>query len=380
MHNTQYIVELRIYNNTIFVYLLLKFDFFFYFLYTITMISNMSYHKQRDIINNEKLSEILVMLPDYVSDFFVAIENNSSALTRLNYGYDLRTFFDFLSIKLNVKMCEISLENLESLKVRDIERYLSYVSMYEKNGKVITNKDRGKARKLSALRSFFKFLFNSDMISSNIITKISTPKIHQKEIIRLEVDEVVKLLNEAENPVDLTKREQGYNKKTKARDVAILSVFLGTGVRISELVGLNIDDVDFNNNSFKITRKGGNEVVLYFSDEVKSALLDWIEERKDIETIEENDKSLFLSLQRKRITPRAVENLVKKYAHAVTPLKKISPHKLRSTYGTNLYRETQDIYIVADVLGHKDVNTTKKHYAAISEDIRRNASTVVKLR
>lgn len=344
------------------------------------MNSNMTYHKQRDLINQEKLSEILVSLPDYVPDFFVAIENNSSSLTRLNYGYDLRSFFDFLSSKFNVKMSDISLENLEELKVRDIERYLSYVSMYEKNGKIVTNKERGKARKLSALRSFFKYLFNSDMISSNIITKISTPKIHQKEIIRLEVDEVVKLLNEAENPVDLTKREQGYNKLTKARDLAILSVFLGTGVRISELVGLNVDDIDFNNNSFKITRKGGNEVVLYFSDEVKSALLDWLDVRKDIETAVENDKALFLSLQRKRITPRAVENLVKKYAHAVTPLKKISPHKLRSTYGTNLYRETQDIYIVADVLGHKDVNTTKKHYAAISEDIRRNASTVVKLR
>ena len=140
------------------------------------------------------------------------------------------------------------------------------------------------------------------------------------------------------------------------------------------------NDIDFNNSSFKITRKGGNEVVLYFSDEVKSALLNWLEERNHIETIDKNEKALFLSLQRKRITPRAVENLVKKYALAIAPLKKISPHKLRSTYGTNLYRETQDIYIVADVLGHKDVNTTKKHYAAISEDIRRNASTKVKLR
>ena len=115
-------------------------------------------------------------------------------------------------------------------------------------------------------------------------------------------------------------------------------------------------------------------------NEVKEALINWFKVRQDIKTLQEDEKAVFLSLQRKRITPRAVENLVKKYSQAVTPLKKISPHKLRSTYGTNLYRETQDIYIVADVLGHKDVNTTKKHYAAISEDIRRNASTKVKLR
>ena len=85
-------------------------------------------------------------------------------------------------------------------------------------------------------------------------------------------------------------------------------------------------------------------------------------------------------MQSKRLTVRAVENLVKKYAAIVTPQKRISPHKLRSTYGTNLYRETGDIYLVADVLGHKDVNTTRKHYAAVSEDRRRLAAKVVKLR
>lgn len=340
---------------------------------------NLTYHKQRDIINQEKLSEILSTLPDYVADFFLAIENNSSSLTRLNYGYDIRLFFDYLAGKLNKKIIDISVEDLNAVTARDIEKFLSYVSFYEKDGKAHTNKERGKARKLSALRSLFKYLFNIDLISSNVITKISTPKIHQKEIIRLEVDEVVKLLNQTENPVNLTTRQQSYNKITKERDLAIMSVFLGTGIRISELVGLNINDIDFNNNSFKITRKGGNEVVLYFSDEVKDAMLSWLKVRQDIDC-DVNENALFLSLQKKRITPRAVENLVKKYSRAVTPLKKISPHKLRSTYGTNLYRETQDIYVVADVLGHKDVNTTKKHYAAISEDIRRSASTKVKLR
>ena len=342
--------------------------------------SRISYHKERDIINQEKLAELLRELPDYLPDFFIAIENNSSTLTRLNYGYDLRLFFEYLAEKLNKSVLDITLEDLNAIKARDVERFLSYISYYEKDGKVFVNQERGKARKLSALRSFFKFLFNSDLISANVITKISTPKIHQKEIIRLEVDEVVKLLNQAENPTNLTKREQGYNKITRDRDLAIMSVFLGTGIRISELVGLNLDDIDFNNNSFKIVRKGGNEVVLYFSDEVKQALINWIKIRQDIKTLNEDEKAVFLSLQRKRITPRAVENLVKKYSQAVTPLKKISPHKLRSTYGTNLYRETQDIYIVADVLGHKDVNTTKKHYAAISEYIRRNASTKFKLR
>jgi site-specific recombinase XerD len=200
------------------------------------------------------------------------------------------------------------------------------------------------------------------------------PKLHEKEIIRLEIDEVVKLINQAENPDLLTKNQQSFNKHTKVRDVAILTLFLGTGIRISELVGLNIEDIDFSINGFKITRKGGNQVVLYFSDVVRKALIQYIEERNNNKKTPKDESALFLSLQNKRIGVRAVEKLVKKYSSVVTPLKKITPHKLRSTYGTNLYRETQDIYIVADVLGHKDVNTTKRHYAAISEDLRKNAA------
>jgi site-specific recombinase XerD len=93
-----------------------------------------------------------------------------------------------------------------------------------------------------------------------------------------------------------------------------------------------------------------------------------------------HENAFFLSMQNKRLSVRSVEKLVKKYASKVTSLKKITPHKLRSTYGTNLYKETGDIYLVADVLGHKDVNTTKKHYAAIDDSRRRMAASAVKLR
>ena len=342
--------------------------------------NKINYHALMDLNNQKKIIEELNYFPGFVHDFLVSIENNTSSLTWINYLTDLKLFFNYLSNILSKDSNKISLTDIDKIKSRDIERFLSYVSYFEKDGKVHINKEKGKARKLSAIRSLFKFLFKSDLISSNVVSKISTPKIHEKEIVRLDPDEVAKLLDEAETPENLTKREISYNKKTKERDVAMLTLFLGTGIRISECVGLNINDINLNDNSFKITRKGGNEVVLYFSNEVKEALLNWINVREKIETINKDEPALFLSLQRKRITPRAVENLVKKYSQAVTPLKKISPHKLRSTYGTSLYRETQDIYIVADVLGHKDVNTTKKHYAAIDEDIRRNASTKVKLR
>ncbi len=328
----------------------------------------------------DKVSENLKKLPDYCLNYFLGIENYTSPLTRLNYSRDLMIFFDYIAKNVffkNVK--EISFEDLNNLKSRDIEQYMSYLSYYEYNNKVYHNGEKGKARKMASVKSFFKYNFKQDNLETDVASKVDTPKIHTKEITRLEIDEVCKLLNEADTPTHLTKMQQAFNKHTKTRDVAILSLFLGTGIRVSECVGININDVDFENNSFKITRKGGNQVILYFSDEVKNSLIEWIKDR-NILLQNSKETALFVSLQKKRITTRAVENIVKKYSLIASPLKKISPHKLRSTYGTNLYRETGDIYVVAEVLGHKDVNTTKKHYAAISEDIRRNAANKVKLR
>ena len=202
---------------------------------------------------------------------------------------------------------------------------------------------------------------------------------HEKPIIRLEPDEVATLLDIVENGEGLTEKQKQYHKKNVLRDMAILVLFLTTGIRVSELVSLNIKDLDFKNNSFVVTRKGGNRVVLYFDEETAEALTDYLEERKG-EGSYELPSPLFLSMQGKRITVRSVENMVKKYAALAAPLKKISPHKLRSTFGTMLYGETGDIYLVADVLGHKDVNTTRKHYAAMSEENRRRASKAIKLR
>ncbi len=343
-----------------------------------------NYFVDRNNANNLKLRELLKKLPDFCLDYFIGIESRTTPLTRLNYALDLKIFFEYLTTEIpqfeGKKVTDLNFADLNRITATILERYLSYLNYYKHNGKVYNNNEKAKARKLSAVRSMLKYFFKKEKLESDVSVKIEMPKLHEKEIIRLEIDEVVKLINQAENPDLLTKNQQSFNKHTKVRDVAILTLFLGTGIRISELVGLNIEDIDFSINGFKITRKGGNQVVLYFSEEVRKALIQYIEERNNNKKTPKDEPALFLSLQNKRIGVRAVEKLVKKYSSVVTPLKKITPHKLRSTYGTNLYRETQDIYIVADVLGHKDVNTTKKHYAAITEDARRSVANVVKLR
>lgn len=340
-----------------------------------------NYIQDRNKKSNDKLRKIVLSLPDYCTDFFIGIEQSTSILTRLNYASDINIFFYYLSQEVFFKDSKyISIEDLEKLKSRDFEMFLSYISDFTKDGVSYQNNDSAKARKLSSVRALFKYLYNNDKLSHNETAKIRTPKIHTKPIIHLEPNEVVKLLNESEKPTELTKREIAFNRVTTVRDTALLSLFLGTGIRVSECVGLNVKDIDLENNAFKITRKGGNQTILYFSDEVKKPLVNWIEERKY--WLDENSKeeALFLSLQKKRICVRAVEKLVKKYSSIASPLKKITPHKLRSTYGTTLYQETNDIYVVAEVLGHKDVNTTKKHYASMSDDIKRSVVNKVKLR
>jgi site-specific recombinase XerD len=344
-----------------------------------------NYFSERNIKNLEKIKELEKKLPDCASDFLLGIEENSSVLTRRAYCYDMLTFFTFLKNECpkfdGKNVVDFTYDDLNRVTDTDIEHYLSYLNSFvREDGKTYSNSAKTKSRKFASVRAMFKFFYKKNKIKENITEKVTPPKTHEKEIIRLEVDEVSNLLDYVENGDKLTKMQQSFHEHTAKRDVAILTLFLGTGIRISELVGLDITDIDFKQRGFTITRKGGNRVILYFGDEVDKALQDYMKVRMENKYVSKDEKALFLSLQNKRISVRAVELLVKKYSKLVTSLKKITPHKLRSTYGTNLYKETGDIYVVADVLGHKDVNTTKKYYAAITDDIRRNAANKVKLR
>ena len=344
-----------------------------------------TYHEQTYIDNTLRLRDVLNTLPPFAKDFFRAIEPTTSAKTRISYAYDIRVFFNFLiennPVYNKYNPTQFTLKDLENIEPVDIEEYLEYLKVYNTKEKQITNGEKGLARKFSALRSFYKYFYRHQAIAKNPTEFVEMPKIHEKAIIRLDVDEVALLLDYVETcGSKLSGQKKVYYEKTKTRDLAILTLLLGTGIRVSECVGLDLNDVDFKNNAIKVTRKGGNEMFIYFGKEVRSALQNYLEERAAATPLPGNENALFLSTQRKRMGVQAIENMVKKYARQITPNKKITPHKLRSTYGTSLYKETGDIYLVADVLGHKDVNTTKKHYAAIDDERRRQAASAVTLR
>ena len=347
--------------------------------------SELPYYEQKDRENTIRLRNMIKELPPFCTDFFRGIEPQTSSRTRIAYAYDLKIFFDFLRkenpVLNKLELREITLSHLDQLHVTDLEEYMEYLKyrFNEKNQEVV-NKERGIMRKIASLKSFYNYFYRKEMLKNNPAALVQLPKLHDKEIIRLDVDEVALLLDEVEKGESLTDKQKTFHEKTKVRDLALLTLLLGTGIRVSECVGLNINDIDFKNGGIRIHRKGGKEVTVYFGIEVENALRDYLDQRQDMTPEKGNEDALFLSLQMKRISVRSVENLVKKYAKIVTPLKKITPHKLRSTYGTTLYQETGDIYLVADVLGHTDVNTTKKHYAALDDARRRSARDKVKLR
>ncbi len=348
--------------------------------------NQLTYHEQVKVNNTLRLRELLKTMPPFAKDYFRAIEPTTSTRTRISYAYDIRVFFQFLLDEnpafKNKTMDDFTVDVLDRLKSVDIEEYMEYLKVYHsEQGTLKTNGEKAMKRKMVALRGFYAYYYKRELIKTNPTVLVDMPKIHDKAIVRLDADETASLLDYIEHCGDtLTGQKKVYWEKTKVRDLALVTLLLGTGIRVSECVGLDIGDVDFKNNGIKVVRKGGNEMVVYFGDEVEKALLNYLDERKGVTPLVGHENALFLSTQRKRIGVQAVENLVKKYASQITSTKKITPHKLRSTYGTSLYQETNDIYLVADVLGHKDVNTTKKHYAAMDDKRRRQAATAVRLR
>lgn len=353
-----------------------------------------AYRAAVDAQRIQQIRQIIKDLPASCADFMRGIAMTTSTFTRLAYALDLRTFFHYLRSErvafANKPLTQFDDADIGRISQSDLEAYVEYLSLYFKDSptettdhainRPVVNHELAIKRKLSSLRSYFDYMFRSKRLPSNVTQLVALPKIHEKPILRLTLDEMQKMLEMSQTGADMTKGQQKFHQLTATRDYAMLSLFLGTGIRVSECVGLNLEDVDFTQNAFLITRKGGNQVVLYFPQEVAEALQAYYDQRIQTDALPGHENAFFLSLQRRRITQRAVQNLVKKYASYAAPLKpRISPHKLRSTFGTNLYHATGDIYLVADVLGHTSVDTTRKHYADMTDSRRRAAAAHVRL-
>jgi site-specific recombinase XerD len=342
----------------------------------------MTYREEEYNQLDAKLEKILKRLPSFCKDFLVGKKHTTTIKTRVAYALDLVKFFNYIENEVHKHITTVT--ELESITPVDISNYLEYITEYTLDGKdekVIKNKNAGLKRKLLTIRSLYSYFFRMEIIRKKPASLVETPKVERKrEIIRLEDEEREKFLDVVE-----TGRNNKFENATKNRDIAIISIALGTGVRVDEIRGLNISDIEFIDNeediggTLQITGKGGVERKLYFGRDVGDNLKAYMEERQMITAKAGNEDALFLSIQKTRINAKSIWRMVKKYGKQASK-KNITPHKLRKTFGTNLYVETGDIYLVADTLGHKNVNTTKDFYASVTDEKKKQAGSVVKLR
>ncbi len=332
------------------------------------------------------LREYTSQLPDFVTEYLIEYYTGESINTQIGYAIDIRVFFNYLKNEVlegidDIK--QISVKDINNLKVTDLIRFKSYLREYEQethtvSGKVIKrvykNSAYGINRKMSAVRGMFIYLYKTEQIKENITDKVDFAKLHQKIKKRLTSQETCDLLDVIYNGEKYYEgRLLTEYKKRKLRDAAIFTTYLGTGIRVSELINLNIEDIDLDTNSFIVTRKGGDQQEIYMPQQVKETISDYLKsEEKLRESIEKG--ALFISRNAKRFTTAGIEKLLKNYCRTVsiTNPDKTRPHALRRTFACQLLEDGVDIKMVAELLGHKNIEITHKYYAQYSVKARKD--------
>ncbi len=347
----------------------------------------MNYREQTNDAYIEKIREISSELPDFCRPFFSSKKQTYERRSTYAYAMDLKVFFEYIvqtnPIFKGKSIKEIPIEIFNSLNYHDINDYLDFLEKYTLDGIERRNSDSGKRRKFASLQTFCKFLKQKGYIENNPIEGAERPTLHKKDIITLTTDEKKELFFSISSGYGMRTFQDAINAYCRTRDYAILMLFLGTGIRVSELVGLDIEDIDFKENMIHIIRKGGKEGHVYFDAQVKKALMDYYSPTSDnIGTrgafkAPAEERAFFISRKRNRLSVRSVQSMIEKYkelAFGQNYKKKITCHSMRKTYGTELYRQKGDIKLISDVLGHSSIATTQAYYAGTSEERRKEAA------
>ena len=351
-----------------------------------------AYLSEHDSQLRQKLIEKKSELPRFCASFFSSLDNTSKLdSTQLGYASDLDIFFDFIIDTFpeyaDTPKKSLPIDCLTQLTKEDIEYY---IGTYLKDMR--DNNDKARARKLASLRRLYKHFYANKKIEYNpadfLEITFNTAK-KDEDINYLRPNEVAILLDAIDKGEGLPEKyvRSKWYQRNRLRDLAIVTLLLGTGMRISECVGLDLDAIDFENGSIYIIRKGHKGANIPMGDEVEQALRTYIKgdperpesmSRAGYEPDEKDKNALFLSPSHKRLTVRAIENLIPKYVQYALPQlasrASFSPHKMRASFGTNLYAEIGDVKAVADLLGHKSTQTTETFYISRSRDERRRAA------
>ena len=326
----------------------------------------------------ERLYQLCDTLPPCCESFLTKTGTARTISTRWEYAMELSRFFDYL-IYVSPVFCDLNkrdftTEHIKQITAEDITGYISF--HYDKK-----KMKRTLARKRAVLSSFFKYLMINQIIEYNPAAASTPVKVPESdEVIHLNVSEQLQLLDAVDSGDYLPEKKKIYHDRYKMRDYAIILLFLDTGMRISELHGINIGHVNIQKRSVRVRRKGGNEQTLYYSDEAAEALSYVLEARWKY-MVGVNDP-LFVTLQGKRLSIRAIQVLVKKYTDSALPEKAgtITPHKMRSSFAMTYYREEKDILALQRKLGHKKLATTNIYAKATNKEMEDTRSVIEKAR
>lgn len=307
----------------------------------------------------KQMERLIQNQPEYVAGFYYYMDFHEHT-TREVY------------VRKIIKFLRETEKNIEDITMDDITQYIS--KLKKKNGENVS--DSYRTGTYAALKDFFGYLMRSGRITQNPMAYTVSPK--RKKIKDrgrsdvLNIEETQRYLNQVELGIGTSKARK-HQHAWKERDMAIITLFLYTGMRCSALTEINIGDIDMKRSIISTVTKGGYVKEFELNNECMDYLFEWITKRKRLLGDDYACEALFISNKKKRISTQAVSNIVKKYAANISG-KRITPHRLRATYGTYLYQQTGDIYFVSRCMGHASIDTTKIYISGIENPTQRAAN------
>ena len=309
----------------------------------------------------KRINEKLNTLPSIFSEFYSFMDADQKSYSTIKH------YIEYVSDFMDVVATEEHRDDFyKYVTIPEIREYIISLRRRTEDGKEIKNSDSIQATRWSALNSFFNFLVMDDYIDVNPMTKTKRPKNRtEKPIVYLEKNEI---------DIIIEKIKSESKKQFVNRDLAIITLGIGTGIRVGALVQINIQDIDFVENTIHVIEKGGKERYLKFGINARNVLSAWLIDRatyfKDIET-----DALFISQWRQRLTSEGIRKLINKYANGING-KHITAHTMRKSAATNLAKAGVDIQTIASILNHQNIQTTRR-YAAVLDESKQKATNAL---
>lgn len=326
----------------------------------------MKYYEERDEKLKKIYTELLKCMPDHSQRFVdYCVYKNRTANTIRGYVQDLDLFFYYITVTFDEieSQKDISLEFLENFTYLDFQRYNSFLSGYTRNGKTYKNGTRSCLRKLSAIRGYYRYFKNIEhSMTKNPADDLPLPDTtdQRNSVVALDDEDISKLISIVRNMSDFSEHQKAYLQRDHLRDTALILVLLGTGLRISECIGIDLEDISFRKQEIRIHRKGNFSSEVFFNDDISTAIQDYMEcERKPKNP---DEKALFLSSRGTRLSVRTAQDIVRKYTDRIGIIDKIYAHRLRSTFASMTYQKNgADPVLIKNALGHRNLSTIQRY-------------------